>query len=75
MELLIAGAGLGVVGIVVLFILKGSIKLFTPRRFHQPIDANFDAGLRFVGRWLGRALVVFFVGLVAYVIWVTTRQN
>lgn len=75
MKLLIAGLVAGVVGMIALFMLKGTVKLFTPNRHHLTIDVGFDRGLRFVGRWFGRAMVVAIIGLIAYVIWIATQAT
>jgi len=56
---------IGAALVVALFLLRASIKLFTPRHAHARVDGGFD----FAFRTLGRLAVVAFLIAVAVTAW------
>lgn len=69
MDLVMYGFIGGAVIVVLLFMLKGIVKLFVPQRVGPTLDDGFDRSMRFVGRWVGRALVLFALGMGLYIWW------
>jgi hypothetical protein len=73
MNLFLGGLIVGAIVMVALFTIKGAVKLFVPQSLHAGIDRGFETSVEFVGRWVGRALVLFVVGAALCVYWSIRR--
>lgn len=69
MFLFLLAMAAGAVLVVLLFMIKGAIKLFLPQRAAMTFDRGFDAAMVSAFRWIMRAGILFFIGLVGFVIW------
>lgn len=68
--LLVAGAVLG----LALRLLKGAVSLFVPRRSAANFSRQFDAAVRALFRWIGRAVIIYSIGLAAVVWWIVAHE-
>jgi hypothetical protein len=66
---IIIGMILGVVVAVLQVAVRGSIKLFLPRRMHAGFEQSYDNGADAIGRLVGRILILGFLGFVIFMIW------